>query len=76
MLHARGLLGVNETFQHRSITGGTFECYIRELIRDRGYEAVLPAVKQIALVRLAVGDQWRVSGVSTIPNRNTRNTFQ
>ena len=50
VLHARGRLGVNEVFQHRSIIGSTFDCHIRGTTKVGEYEAVLPTVKGSAWI--------------------------
>ncbi|KAL4798405.1 proline racemase [Aspergillus venezuelensis] len=76
VLHARGQLGVNEVFQHRSIIGSTFDCHIRGTTKVGDYEAVLPTVKGSAWITgykqmvldstdpfplgFRVGDQWHM----------------
>ncbi|RAH86131.1 proline racemase [Aspergillus japonicus CBS 114.51] len=77
VMHARGQLQVGERFQHRSIIGSSFECWIEGTTRVGQYEAVLPVVKgsawitgfrQVGLdptdpfpVGFRVGDQWHVA---------------
>ncbi|GKZ85662.1 hypothetical protein AnigIFM56816_011633 [Aspergillus niger] len=49
VLHARGQLAVGERFQHHSIIGSTFDCYIRGT-QKLGDDAILPTVKGSALI--------------------------
>lgn len=74
VLHARGQLGVNEKFVHKSIIGTQFVCHIRGTTKVGDYEAVIPAVKGRAWITgfkqvvldssdpfpegFRVGDQW------------------
>ncbi|KPM45897.1 4-hydroxyproline 2-epimerase 1 [Neonectria ditissima] len=74
IMHARGQLGVNETFIHRSIIGTEFVCHIRGTTTVGDYPAVLPTVKGRAWITsfkqvvldstdpfptgFRVGDQW------------------
>jgi proline racemase len=50
LLHARGLLEVNEPFCHRSIIGSEFEAHIRGTAKVGDYPAVLPTVKGSAWI--------------------------
>jgi proline racemase len=77
VLHAREQLAVGEVFEHCSIIGSTFDCYIRGTTKVGDYEAVLPTVKGSAWITgykemvldstdpfplgFRVGDQWHVS---------------
>ncbi|KAJ9653062.1 hypothetical protein H2198_007724 [Neophaeococcomyces mojaviensis] len=77
VLHARGELGVDEVFKHRSIIGTEFECRIRGTTTVGPYPAVhstvkgrawITSFKQIVLdptdpfpTGFRVGDQWHVS---------------
>ena len=77
VLHARGQLGVGETFRHRSIIGTEFVNRIRGTTKVGDYEAVLPTVRGRAWITsfkqgcagpngsvprgFRVGDQWHVS---------------
>ncbi|PYH88304.1 proline racemase [Aspergillus ellipticus CBS 707.79] len=78
VLYKRGLLGVGERWEHRSVIGTKFECWIRGTTMVGEYEAVLPTVKGSAWIMgyrqvvldpedpfptgFRVGDQWGVDG--------------
>lgn len=50
VLHARGLLAVNEPFRHVGITGSEFHAHIRGTTQVGPYPAVLPTVKGSAWI--------------------------
>lgn len=78
VLHARGLLDVNEPLRHRSVIGSEFIGHIRGTTKVGEYPAVLPSVKGNAWITsfkqvvldptdpfpegFRVGDSWVVPG--------------
>lgn len=76
VLHARGQLGIGQSFQHKSITGAEFVGTVYAAAKVGDYNAIIPAVRGTAFITafkqvilhpedpfpegLRVGDKWHV----------------